>query len=162
MFQGCSELEYLDLSNFNTSNVIDMTCIFNGCKKLLVINGIDNFNTIKVITMEGIFQECNNLKYLDFSNFNTSNTFNMVGMFNQYHKLKEIKGINIFITAKTLDIHSMFSGCNDLEKLDLTNFDTTNINSMKLMFNDYYKLKEIIGINHFNTINVKEMRGMFQ
>ena len=56
MFQGCSEFEYLDLSNFNTSNVTDMACMFNGCKKLLVINGIDNFNTINVITMEGMFK----------------------------------------------------------------------------------------------------------
>ena len=34
MFNECNELEYLDLSNFNTSNVIDMGYIFAGCYKL--------------------------------------------------------------------------------------------------------------------------------
>ena len=34
MFGGCKELEYLDLSNFNTKNVIDIRYIFDGCHKL--------------------------------------------------------------------------------------------------------------------------------
>ena len=34
MFQLCNELEYLDLSNFNTSNVTDMEGMFNECHKL--------------------------------------------------------------------------------------------------------------------------------
>ena len=29
MFQACYELKYLDLTNFNTSNVIDMSTLFN-------------------------------------------------------------------------------------------------------------------------------------
>ena len=42
MFQLCNELEYLDLSNFNTSNVNDMVCMFYGCNKLKYLN-IKNF-----------------------------------------------------------------------------------------------------------------------
>ena len=34
MFQECHELEYLDLSSFDTSNVTDMFCLFNKCNKL--------------------------------------------------------------------------------------------------------------------------------
>ncbi len=33
MFQGCEQLEYLNLSNFNTSNVSDVRCMFSGCHK---------------------------------------------------------------------------------------------------------------------------------
>ena len=29
MFKECKELEYLDLSNFNTENVTDMSFMFN-------------------------------------------------------------------------------------------------------------------------------------
>ena len=36
MFQECKELEYLDLSNFNTSNAIDMSYMFNACYKLII------------------------------------------------------------------------------------------------------------------------------
>jgi len=40
MFQGCQELEYLDLSNFNTSKVTDMQILFGGCSKLKEKNGL--------------------------------------------------------------------------------------------------------------------------
>ena len=41
MFQSCYELEYLDLTNFNTSNVINMELIFNDCRKLKEIKSIN-------------------------------------------------------------------------------------------------------------------------
>ena len=42
MFQKCNVLEYLDLSNFNTSNVTDMSWMFFGCNKLKYLN-VSNF-----------------------------------------------------------------------------------------------------------------------
>ena len=65
MFQQCKELEYVDLSYFNTSNVIDMENMFNECHKLKEIKGIDQFNTSKVIRMIGIFQKCNEIQYIN-------------------------------------------------------------------------------------------------
>ena len=38
MFNLCSEIEYLDLSNFNTENVTDMSYMFNECNKLKHLN----------------------------------------------------------------------------------------------------------------------------
>ena len=38
MFQACNELEYLDLSNFNTENVTDMSWMFCDCNKLKYLN----------------------------------------------------------------------------------------------------------------------------
>ena len=31
MFCGCSSLKELNLNNFNTNNVTNMSCIFGGC-----------------------------------------------------------------------------------------------------------------------------------
>ena len=59
----------------------------------------------------------------------------MSHMFNNCYKLKEIKGINKFNTNKVTDIQSMFDKCNELEYLDLTNFDTFNVTNMAWMFN---------------------------
>ena len=42
IFNKCYELEYLDLSNFDTSNVTDMGWMFNQCNKLKELN-ISNF-----------------------------------------------------------------------------------------------------------------------
>ena len=35
MFNGCSSLKELNLSNFNTDNVTDMRYMFNGCSNEL-------------------------------------------------------------------------------------------------------------------------------
>ena len=34
MFYKCSSLTNINLTNFNTNNVKDMSSMFNGCKKL--------------------------------------------------------------------------------------------------------------------------------
>ena len=46
--------------------------------------------------------------------------------------------------------------------LDFSNFDTSNIDIMKGMLSGCEKLKEIKGINQFNTSKVTKMETMFQ
>ena len=101
MFPGCKELEYLDLSNFNTANVANMSFIFNKCNKLKEIKGINHFITNKVTNMRSMFQECKELEYLDLSNFNTSNVTDMGWMFNNCNKLKYLNLLNFSINCNT-------------------------------------------------------------
>jgi len=58
IFLSCQELEYLDLTNFDTSNVNDMSWMFTNCEKLKEIKGINNFNTSQVENMESMFLGC--------------------------------------------------------------------------------------------------------
>ena len=46
-------------------------------------------------------------------------------MFNECHKLKEIKGMNKFNTNQVTNMSGMFQSCNELEYLDLSNFNTS-------------------------------------
>ena len=57
MFDGCSSLKELNLSNFNTNNVTNMKCMFSGCSALEELN-LTNFNTNNVTDMEGMFSKC--------------------------------------------------------------------------------------------------------
>ncbi len=54
MFCICSSLKELNLSNFNTENVTDMSYMFDYCKSLKELN-IINFNTNNVINMRSMF-----------------------------------------------------------------------------------------------------------
>ena len=55
-------------------------------------------------------------------------------MFDECKVLKEIKGINKFNTKNVTDITAMFSGCSELEYINLSNFNTSNVTNMKQMF----------------------------
>ena len=127
MFQACNTLKSLDLSNFNTCNDIDMGWMFNKCRQLKEIKGINNFNTSKVIKMNSMFQECYELEYLDLSNFNTSNVIDMNWMFNKCHKLKIIKGIDNFNIFPLTNSIGIFNECYELEFLKMySQFSTDN------------------------------------
>ena len=60
---------------------------------------------------------------------------------------------------------SMFDGCESLQKLDVSNFDTSNVTDMSLMFAmpviERSHLEKIIGIEQFDTRNVTDMVAMF-
>ena len=161
MFQSCFKLEFIDVSSFDTSNVEIMNFMFVDCFKLKGIKGINKLNTKKVTNMTGMFENCLSLKYLNIENFDTSNVTNMSYMFNKCKKLKEIKGMNKFNTINLTTTYAMFQFCTEIEKIDLSGFDTSNVTNMSYMFNKCKKLKEIKGLNTFITKNVKDMARMF-
>ena len=68
MFYNCSYLGVLNLSNFDTSKVRDMSYMFYHCSHLDTLN-LSNFNTSKVANMSNMFNKCFDLIKLDISNF---------------------------------------------------------------------------------------------
>ena len=58
MFQGCSSLKDINLSNFNTSNVTNMSWMFNGCELLSSLPDISKWNTSNVTEMSRMFDGC--------------------------------------------------------------------------------------------------------
>ena len=57
IFEGCSSLKQLNLSNFNTNNVTNMNCMFHKCSSLTDLN-ISNFNTDNVTDMRDMLYRC--------------------------------------------------------------------------------------------------------
>ena len=60
MFYNCKSLTNLDLSNFNTQNVTDMSGMFYYCESLKNLN-LSNFNTQNAAYMNDIFDNCESL-----------------------------------------------------------------------------------------------------
>ena len=90
MFYNSSYLTNIDLSSFNTKNVINMYCMFYSCSNLTNID-LSSFNTQNVNNMRSMFDGCSNLTNIDLSSFNTQNVNKMNGMFANCYNLKEIK-----------------------------------------------------------------------
>ena len=101
IFQLCSELKNLDLSDWDTSNISNMDFMFAACSKLKEIKGINNLKTNKVVSMQGIFYLCNELEYLDLSNWTTTNVTNMNYMFNECNRLKYLNLLNFSVNCST-------------------------------------------------------------
>ena len=78
------------------------------------------------------------------------------------NKLKELKGIENFNTSNVENMIRTFEKLYEMESMDLSNFDTSKVTDMSLIFNECHKLKEIKEIEKFNISNVENMNAMFQ
>ena len=109
LFSNCYKLIYIDLSNFNTSKVTNMSRMFSHCE---IIKSIDasSFNTEKVEDMEDMFGYCSILASLNVSSFDTS-------------KVQTMKG--------------MFFDCNELKYLDLENFKGNSLTNIEYILFEF-------------------------
>ena len=139
-----SSLENLDLSSFNTSNVISVDSMFSNCSSLTSLD-LSSFNTLNVTNMSSMFYICSSLTSLDLSSFNTLNVTNMCFMFSQCSSLKELN-LSSFNTSSVTDMSGMFEDCSSLISLDLSNFNTLNITNMESMFSGCTKIQTQINI----------------
>ena len=73
MFEGCSALKSLDLTNFNTAKVTYMNNMFEGCSALTTIYVSNKFVTDNVSNGSDMFTGCKSLK--DYSDSKTDHTY---------------------------------------------------------------------------------------
>ena len=85
--------------------------MFNGCSALTSLD-LSNFNTSQVTYMDGIFQNCDSLTSLDLSNFDTSKVTSMNSMFWNCFDLEEIICPNGFDMSSCTNVTFMFINCN--------------------------------------------------
>ena len=135
MFQSCFKLQHLDLSHFNTDNLVNMTRMFQGCVMLESLD-LSSFNTANVTgeNMDWLFALCTNLSSVDVSNFNTS---------------------------RVTSLWSMFFQCGNLTQLDLTSFDTHQVTRTTTMFQGCTKLVTVYAGEGWDMSNVTTHPAMF-
>ena len=148
MFTYCSSLKYIDLSSFNSSEVVDIGFMFYCCSSLKSLD-LSSLDTSKVINMNSLFLECDNLEYINLAYLDTSNVINMNQMFGGCSSLKYID-LSSFNTKKVNDLGFMFSRCSSLNSINLSSFQISNNCIIKGMFSDCISLKkENVKINNF-------------
>ena len=158
MFNACSKLTSLNLSNFNTAEVTNMSYMFKSCKALTSLD-LTNFNTEKVMDMQGMFWECSDLTSLNLTSLNTENVTDMTGMFKDCTDLTSLDLSN-FNTAKVTKMNQMFFQCYALTSLDLSSFNTAEVTKMDNMFKSCNDLTSL-DLSNFNTAKVTDMNSMF-
>lgn len=158
MFYGCKSLENIDLSRFDTKNIVTMCCMFTNCKKLKQLD-LSGFSTGNVREMTHMFSRCSNLEQINLSGLDTHNVEYMGQMFYRCKSLEQLD-LSSFNTEKVLYMGEMFSNCKSLKQLDLSHFNTEKVVSMQYMFNDCSALEQL-NINNFDTKCTSFIDGMF-
>lgn len=115
LFTLCDRIESIDMSNLNTSNVTNMNNMFGGCKSVVSIN---------------------------ISGLDTSNVTNMSNMFNSCHKLEKIIGLP-YLVRSSCKLLPEFCWDPALTTLNLSEWNTTNVESIALMFYACGKIKYV-------------------
>ena len=158
MFFKCEYILSMDLQNFNTEDVTDMSLMFILCRNLEEIN-FGNFNTSKVTNMEGMFEYCINLKSLKLSSFDTSKVENMNSMFILCLSLQDLN-LDNFNTENVKDMNSLFGGLT-VKNLDLSSFSSKSLETMNYMFQYCFDLKTIKFSQKFSSAHIAFMYGVF-
>jgi len=158
MFRCCEKITSINLSSFNSKNVVDISYIFCGCSKLKNIN-LDSFNTKNVKTMRNTFRDCYSLNNLNLLSFDTTNVIDMHSMFRGCTNLKSIN-LSTFNVQNVEFMDRMFLECHSLANLDLSNFNSKNLIYLSEMFMECKELTNI-NLSSFNTNKVTNFSNMF-
>ena len=162
IFQGGkSFLEELNLGSFNTSNVEDMSYMFNLFNPApgSAVTNIDltKLNTSKVKNMKGMFYNTQWVTTLDASVMDTSNVEDMEEMF-KYSSIKTLNMTGLDV-SKVTTMKNMFES-SSITSLDLSNFNTISLTNMSGMFSRALKLASL-NLANFKTDSVTDMSNMF-
>ena len=119
--------------------------------------------------MYGMFRGCSSLTELDLSNFDVSNvkiTGERGQGINLFSSCVNLQKINLsgWNTISMTDMSYMFSSCKALTSLDLSSFNTSNVTNMRMMFYNCSSLIEL-DLSNFDVSNVNSFatdHGMFQ
>ena len=162
MFAYLDNVESLDLTGLDTSNMTSMSNMFSQSASLKSIN-LSNFNTLKVTNMGDMFKGCKNLEDLDLSSFNTSNLSGMQNMFNGCESLKSLNLSNFDVSNLKgwTALHQTFSGCSNLKTLNLTGWKVpSGVTSLYATFNNCSSLTSL-DLSTWDTSGVTNMYGTF-
>ena len=175
-----ANLTTIDLANLDTSNVTNMSNMFNFMQNVSSLD-LSNFDTSNVTDMSNMFfysyfhgnsssiYKHSKLSSLDISSFDTSKVTNMSGMFYGLSLLTNLD-IRHFDTSKVTDMSNMFTNLNSLTTLDVSNFDTSNVTNMSGMFANYlnnynyqyFSSLASLDLSSFDTSKVTNMSSMFR
>ncbi len=133
--------------------------LFRGYKNCKTID-LSNVQYQAPGTTHSMFAGCYELEEIKLGGFfDTSRTNDMAGMFSFCQKLKSID-LSDFNTRNVTDMSGMFEYCTSLTELDLSSFHTHSLTNISHMFENCHNLTTI-NLSNFDTSNVEGMQGVF-
>ena len=148
-FADCLNLTAFDFAGFDLTNCKDIGQLFVNCSSLTTISNFNTFNTSNVQYFDHLFNGCTSLSAQNLSTMasqiNTGSAKMLEGMFANTNV--ESLDLSHFNTSNVEYFDNMFSNCKKLTVLNISSFDTSGalIGSEKMdnMFKDCDNLSSI-------------------
>ena len=107
IFEG-TNFKYIDISDWDVSNVTNMRCMFFGCERLKSVGDISKWDVSSVTDMSYMFCDCCSLNQ-NLSEWNVSNVTDMMYMFYKCKSFnQDISGWNV---SNVIDASNIFDAC---------------------------------------------------
>lgn len=158
MFTNFSNLEEVDLTTVDSSEVTDVSYMFCHCTNLKSVN-MHNWNTAQITDFSYMFNRCHALETLEIGTLDVQNATKMQYMFSECKKLRGID-VSGWKTSKVTDMSYLFNGCTNWMTLDLSQWDTVSVQNMRSMFSGCTSLT-MLNLAGLETAAVTDMANMF-
>lgn len=166
MFKGCSKLIDPPVQNWDTSNVTNMSFMFDKCYAITSNLQIQDWDTSKVTTMQAMFQADNGgahyatkMETLHIENWNTSNVTDVGWMFYGQRGLTSLD-LSKWDTSKIQVFHHFFAHCTNLVPIGIENWDTSSATTFNAIFHNTAATS--YDISKWNTSNCESFSQMFE
>ena len=158
MFYNVTDVEDLDFRTFNTQNLIRMHSILKNCSSLKNIT-LRQFVTSNVTVYNEMFSGCTNVEKLNLDGWDVTKAGVSGGHLYGTTSLKEISARDWKLPSTFNNwVSRSWQGNNSpIEKIDVTGWDVTSTENMSGLFGDSKELKTIIGMDTWDTPNVRDI-----
>ena len=161
-FAGFSNLEGLDLSQFNFELVENMKGMFYQVSSKsygdLTLNFGENFNPKRVKNISGLFLGSGLTDVVNFNRLNNSKLEDISYLFYKSETYGESASLRGFDTSRVRNMAGLYYQ-KELLDGEIESFDTSNVTNMSYMFDSC--TNSSLDVSHFNTSKVTNMSGMF-
>lgn len=125
LFYNCISLEEIDLGNIRFGQVNYVDDLFNGCKNLKTVKGINGINITDLTSCDRMFMGCSRISDIDMSNLTTD-------------------------TDQIISVTQMFEGCSNLESVQISARNRDGVKSALNVKNFVATFKDCIKIQKLN------------
>ena len=158
MFGYCQQLTQVNLSGWDTDSLTSLLYMFSYCQSLESLD-LSSWTLGKATDISGMFYSCGELKSLNLSGWKTDSVTNMFNMFGDCKKLTSLNtsGWN---TANVKNMGQVFFGCESMSSLDISDWKTDSVTNFHAMFHNCKSLTSL-DVSGWNTKNATSMSYMF-
>ena len=103
-----TRFKYIDISDWNVSNITNMSYMFYYCEELESVGDISKWDVSNVTNMRSMFFRCESFNQ-DISGWDVSSVTNMRSMFFRCESFNQ--DISSWDVSNVTNMHDMFTGC---------------------------------------------------